>query len=67
MSEVASIKVTKNEEDLSQVFSYDAILDHIGQLGTFQLLTCVLLCFPIFFADIASMCYIFTGAVPEYR
>jgi OCT family organic cation transporter-like MFS transporter 4/5 len=56
-------------EDLrkGEAFNYDDILEHVGQLGKYQLRTFLLLCLPAFFPGIVVMSYTFTGAVPNYR
>lgn len=50
-----------------EAFNYDDILEHVGQLGKYQLHTFLLLCLPAFFPGIVVMSYTFTGAVPNYR
>lgn len=48
-------------------FNYDDILEHVGQLGQYQLRTFLWLCVPAFFPGMVVMSYTFTGAVPDYR
>jgi hypothetical protein len=50
-----------------EAFNYDDILEHVGQLGRYQLRTFLWLCLPAFFPGIVVMSYTFTGAVPNYR
>jgi len=47
--------------------SYNHILDHIGQLGTYQKRNFLLLCLPVIFTAPLIMSYTFTAAVPQYR
>ena len=54
----------KSEEE---AFNYDTILDHIGQMGKYQLQTCLWLSFPALFSAVGVMCYSFIGAMPQYR
>lgn len=53
--------------DEDEVFNYDTILEHLGPMGKFQLLTFLCLCVPAFFPGIVMMSYTFTGSVPNYR
>lgn len=53
--------------ETSEAFNYDDILEHLGQMGKFQLRTFLLLCLPAFFPGIVIMSYTFTGGVPKYR
>lgn len=64
-----SISQKESTIDLRQgeAFNYDDILEHVGQLGKYQLRTFLLLCLPAFFPGIVVMSYTFTGAVPNYR
>lgn len=48
-------------------FNYDDILDHVGQLGRYQLRIFLLLCLPISFPSVIIMSYSFIGGVPNYR
>ena len=50
-----------------EAFNYDDILEHVGQIGKYQLHTFLWLCLPAFFPGIIVMSYTFTGAVPNYR
>lgn len=50
-----------------ETFSYDDILEYLGQLGKFQLFTFLCLCVPAFFPGIVLMSYTFTGSIPKYR
>ena len=52
---------------IGRSFDYDDILEHIGQLGAFQLIHVTLLCLPAMFPGILVMSYAFTGAIPKYR
>ncbi|XP_046657878.1 organic cation transporter protein-like [Daphnia pulicaria] len=58
---------TIDSRDEGEAFNYDDILEHVGQLGKYQLRTFLLLCLPAFFPGIVVMSYTFTGAVPNYR
>jgi len=51
----------------SEAFNYDVILDYIGRLGKFQLMTCLSLLVPALFSAIVVMSYSFTGAIPQFR
>ena len=48
-------------------FNYDQILEHVGQLGKYQLWSYLWLCLPMLFPSIIVMSYSFIGGVPEYR
>lgn len=50
-----------------EVFNYDDILEHLGQMGKFQFRTFLWLCVPAFFPGIVVMSYNFTGGIPNYR
>lgn len=57
-------------EDLTEhetPFSYDEVLEHIGQLGPYQLRTFLALLMPCFFFGLTIMCYTFTAGIPQYR
>lgn len=58
-----------NVESLSEeeTFNYDDILDHLGQMGKFQLHTFLWLCLPALFPGIIVMSFTFTGGIPDYR
>jgi len=58
----ASVEIQKGE-----AFNYDDILNHIGQMGKFQLRSYLLLCFPCLFFGPVIMSYLFIGAIPRYR
>ena len=57
----------EEEEEKEEAFSYDDILKYTGQLGKYQLRTCLLLLLPASFCGIAVMCYSFTGFIPKYQ
>ncbi len=57
----------KEKEVPSPDLNYDEILDHLGQLGRYQLRSYILLGFPLLFSSIIVMSYSFTGGVPHYR
>ncbi len=63
----SSISQKKSVDSRGEAFNYDDILEHVGQLGKYQLRTFLLLCLPAFFPGIVVMSYTFTGAVPDYR
>ena len=56
-----------SERAEQEAFDYDVILDHIGQLGKFQLMTCLWLLVPAMFSALVIMSYSFTGAKPQFR
>lgn len=56
-----------NESKAEEPYNYDDILEHIGQMGKFQLRICLLLCIPAIFPGMVVMSYTFTGAIPQYR
>ena len=56
-----------NTSKSEEPFDYDAILEHVGQIGKFQLVTCITLCYPAIFTSTIVMSYAFTGFIPEYR
>ena len=58
-----SANIQKHDE---KAFNYDDILNHIGHLGKFQLLTSMLLLFPGLFPGVVVMSYTITGYVPKY-
>ena len=60
------IDSAKNQKHDEEAFNYDDILNHIGQLGKFQLLTSMLLLFPGLFPGVVVMSYTITGYVPKY-
>ncbi|XP_074033252.1 organic cation transporter protein-like isoform X2 [Leptinotarsa decemlineata] len=45
----------------------DDVLEELGELGTFQILTYVLISLPVLFCAAGGMSYVFTAGVPEYR
>ncbi|XP_046647945.1 organic cation transporter protein-like [Daphnia pulicaria] len=58
----------EEEENLKgEAFNYDDILEHLGQLGKFQLRTVLWLCVPALFPAFVTMSLTFTGGVPDYR
>jgi len=63
----AETKTEKIKETDCSDLNYDEILEHLGQLGKYQLRAYVLLCFPILFPSIIIMSYSFIGGVPNYR
>lgn len=48
-------------------FNYDDILEHLGQMGKYQLSTFLWICLPALFPGIVVMSYTFTGGIPNYR
>ena len=56
----------KPEKDENS-FSYDDVLEHIGQLGRYQLRTLILLLFPCLFFGPTILSYTFVGGIPQYR
>ena len=52
---------------MAKTADYDEIMEHIGQLGRFQLRHFLFLCFPALFPRIVVMSHTFTGAIPKYR
>jgi len=54
-----------NEQE--SAFSYDEVLEHIGELGAYQLRTFFALLMPCFFFGLMIMCYTFTAGIPQYR
>ena len=54
----------KSEEE---AFNYDTILDHIGQMGKYQLLTCIGAGIPTLLSTAGIMCYSFIGTIPQFR
>ena len=58
----------KEEKDfIGEPFNYDDILEHLGQLGKFQLRSFLWLCIPALFPAFVVMSLNFTGGVPNYR
>jgi len=57
----------KSIEKVVEPFNYDEILEHVGQLGKYQLWSYLWLCLPMLFPSIIVMSYSFIGGVPEYR
>jgi len=66
-STVTMLSNDTNENKVGEAFNFDDILEHIGQMGKFQLRTCLLLCIPAFFPGMVVMSYNFTGHLPQYR
>ena len=64
---ITETKTEKTNKETDADLNYDEILEHLGQLGKYQLRTYVLLCFPILFPSIIIMSYSFIGGVPNYR
>ena len=50
-----------------EAFNYDIILDHIGQMGKYQLRTCLWLSIPFIFSTMGVVSYSFIGAIPQFR
>ena len=59
--------VIVSENNKAEPFNYDSILEHLGQLGKFQLRCFLWLCIPATFQGAIVMSIIFTGGVPDYR
>ena len=57
----------KSKGTEGEPFNYDDILEHIGQMGKYELYTFLWLCLPVLFPGIIVMSYTFTGAIPNYR
>jgi len=57
----------ENENQNETPFSYDEVLEHIGQLGPYQLRSFLVLLMPCFFFGLTIMSYIFTAGIPRYR
>lgn len=53
--------------DKGETFNYDDILEHLGQMGKYQLFTFLWLCVPAIFPGTVVMSYTFTGGIPSYR
>ena len=67
-SDVSERNINCNGKEISQeAFHYDDILEHIGQIGKFQLRTAVCMALAAFFPGIVVWSYTFTGFVPRYR
>ncbi|XP_065164782.1 organic cation transporter protein isoform X2 [Atheta coriaria] len=47
--------------------NFDDILDELGELGRFQIVTYLLICLPVLFSGANSLSYVFTAGIPEYR
>ncbi|XP_074033259.1 organic cation transporter protein isoform X3 [Leptinotarsa decemlineata] len=47
--------------------NFDDVLEELGELGTFQIFTYILICLPVLFGASSSLSYVFTAGVPEYR
>jgi len=62
--EASTLSIQERKEE---PYNYDDILEHIGQLGKYQLLISMLLLIPAFFPGIVVMSYSFVGGVPDYR
>ena len=62
--EASTLSIQERKEE---PYNYDDILEHIGQLGKYQLLIFMLLLIPAFFPGIVVMSYSFVGGVPDYR
>ena len=60
-------KTEKIKETDCSDLNYDEILEHLGQLGKYQLWSYLWLCLPMLFPSIIVMSYSFIGGVPEYR
>ena len=50
-----------------EAFNYDDILEHLGQMGRFQMRNFLWLCLPAIFPGFITMSLSFTGGVPNYR
>ena len=68
---VQSGTVQANEDDKENQnetpFSYDEVLEHIGELGPYQLRSFLVLLMPCFFFGLTIMSYTFTAGIPQYR
>ena len=60
-----SVSIDLNHQEIS--FNYDEVLEHIGQLGPYQLRALLVLMMPCFFFGLIIMCYTFTAGIPQYR
>jgi len=61
------VEEEEKEEEKEEAFNYDDILKYTGQMGKYQLRTCLPLLLPAAIGGIAVMCYSFTGFVPQYH
>ena len=64
------MEVKKDDDGVAaqgEPFNYDDILEHLGQIGKFQLRSFLWLCLPAIFPGFVTMSLIFTGGVPNYR
>ena len=61
------VEEEEKEEEKEEAFNYDDILKYTGQMGKYQLRTCLPLLLPAAIGGIAVMCYSFTGFVPQYQ
>jgi len=55
------------ERPAEEAFDYDVVLDHIGQMGKYQLRTCLWLSIPLMFSTMVGVSLNFTGGVPKFR
>ncbi|KAF5303034.1 hypothetical protein FQR65_LT08363 [Abscondita terminalis] len=46
---------------------FDDMLEELGELGRYQIVTYLLVCMPVLFGAINSLTYVFTAGVPDYR
>ncbi|CAG9766667.1 unnamed protein product [Ceutorhynchus assimilis] len=46
---------------------FDEVLEELGELGRYQIIMYLLVCFPVLFAAANSLSYVFTAGVIDYR
>ena len=63
-NDTSTVEGKKPEQE---AFNYDIILDHIGQMGKYQLRTCLWLSVPAIFSVFGVMSFSFIGAIPQFR
>lgn len=47
--------------------NFDDMLEELGEMGKFQLITYILVCFPVIFSGANSLSYVFTAGISNYR
>jgi len=62
-----SMRNNSTAKQSETTFSYDEVLEHIGQLGRYQLCTFLVLLLPCFFFGLTILSYTFVGGMPQYR
>jgi OCT family organic cation transporter-like MFS transporter 4/5 len=46
---------------------FDDMLEELGELGKYQIITYFLVCLPVLFGAANSLSYVFTAGIPDYR